>query len=330
MGGFRKATKHESRLRLALSGPSGSGKTYTALRIATALSDKVAVIDTERGSASKYADEFEFDVLEPESFHPQVYIDAIRNAEQDGYEVLIIDSLSHAWVGKDGELELVDRVQQRSRSSNSFAAWREVTPLHNALVDAMLTSRCHIIATMRAKTAYSMDQDERGKTQVRKLGMEPIMRDGIEYEFDVHAMMDMSNTMLVMKSRCKALTGAVIQHPGADVAEILRDWLSGEPVPEQTTSHPSSQSGGGAGETTRPPTADPVDWKAVAKGFTQAELPKALLEACRTYWTAKGLNQDEVREAFRLVRDDYRADPDQCLADMCDLARKATAKEATE
>ena len=330
MGGFRKATKHESRLRLALSGPSGSGKTYTALRIATALSDKVAVIDTERGSASKYADEFEFDVLEPESFHPQVYIDAIRNAEQDGYEVLIVDSLSHAWVGKDGELELVDRVQQRSRSSNSFAAWREVTPLHNALVDAMLTSRCHIIATMRAKTAYSMDQDERGKTQVRKLGMEPIMRDGIEYEFDVHAMMDMSNTMLVMKSRCKALTGAVIQHPGADVAEILRDWLSGEPVPEQTTSHPSSQSGGGAGEATRPPTADPVDWKAVAKGFTQSELPKALFEACRTYWTAKGLNQDEVREAFRLVRDDYHADPDQCLADMSDLARKATAKEATE
>lgn len=82
-------------------------------------------------------------------------------------------------------------------------------------------------------------------------------------------------------------------------------------------------------EATRPPTAE-VDWKAVAKGFTQSELPKALFEACRTYWTAKGLNQDEVREAFRLVRDDYHADPDQCLADMSDLARKATAKEKTE
>lgn len=108
------------------------------------------------------------------------------------------------------------------------------------------------------------------------------------------------------------------------------DMVGGQYTTTETTSHPSSQSGGGAGEATRPPAADPVDWKAVAKGFTQSELPKALYEACRTYWTAKGLNQEEVREAFRLVRDDYRADPDQCLADMSDLARKATAKEETK
>lgn len=106
--------------------------------------------------------------------------------------------------------------------------------------------------------------------------------------------------------------------------------VEGQYTTTETTSHPSSQSGGGAGEATRPPAADPVDWKAVAKAFTQEQLPKALFEACRTHWTAKGMNQDEVREAFRLVRDDYRADPDQCLADMSDLARKATAKEATK
>lgn len=323
MGGFRKATKHESRLRLALSGPSGSGKTYTALRIATALSDKVAVIDTERGSASKYADEFEFDVLEPESFHPQVYIDAIRNAEQDGYEVLIIDSLSHAWVGKDGELELVDRVQQRSRSSNSFAAWREVTPLHNALVDAMLTSRCHIIATMRAKTAYSMDQDERGKTQVRKLGMEPVMRDGIEYEFDVHAMMDMSNTMLVMKSRCKALTGAVIQHPGADVAATLREWLGGEPLPETTTSHPSSQSGGGNGDATRSQAA--ASWSPAEQNRFRAEAmgPKGL-----------GLSNTELKRLLpELAEGKGLSDlgsVDDVLALLRERIETEAAKEATE
>ncbi len=115
--------------------------------------------------------------------------------------------------------------------------------------------------------------------------------------------------------------------PGSGLASA-EDMERALETPE-TTSHPSSQSGGGAGEATRPQTAE-VDWKAVAKGFTQSELPKALLEACRTYWTAKGLNQDEVREAFRLVRDDYRADPDQCLADMSDLARKATAKEETK
>jgi len=109
------------------------------------------------------------------------------------------------------------------------------------------------------------------------------------------------------------------------------DAVGGQYTTTETTPHPSSsQSGGGAGETTRPPAAEPVDWKAVARGFIQSELPKALYEACRTYWTAKGLNQDEIREAFRRVRDDYRADPDQCLADMSDLARKATAKEETK
>src|SRR5690606_13664649 len=101
MAAFRKATKQQSRLRMALIGPSGSGKTYTALRIGSHLGDRIAVIDTERGSASKYADKFEFDVMELDSFHPQKYIDGIKAAEAEGYDVLIIDSLSHAWMGKD-------------------------------------------------------------------------------------------------------------------------------------------------------------------------------------------------------------------------------------
>lgn len=324
---FRKATKYESRLRLALIGPSGSGKTYTALTIATALSPRVALIDTERGSASKYADLFDFDVAELDSFSPDAYIALIRAAQSE-YDVLVIDSLSHAWMGTGGILDQHDKAAKRSR--NSFEAWRDVTPKHNALVDTMLGCKAHLIVTMRAKTEYAVSTDEKGKMKVEKLGLAPVQRDGVEYEFDVVADMDLQNTLIVSKSRCPRLTGAVIHRPGPDVAEILRDWLSGEPVPEQTTSHPSSQSGGGAGEATRPPTADPVDWKAVAKGFTQSELPKALFEACRAYWTAKGLNQDEVREAFVLVRDDYRADPDQCLADMSDLARKATAKEKTK
>ncbi len=118
--------------------------------------------------------------------------------------------------------------------------------------------------------------------------------------------------------------------PGAQRVKVNDDGVIEGDYTTQPTSHPSSQSGGGNGEATRSQAADPVDWKAVAKGFTQSELPKALLEVCQNYWTAKGYTQDQVREAFKLVRDDYRADPDQCLADMGDLARKATTKEATE
>ena len=233
---FQRATKKQSRLRLALIGPSGSGKTYTALRVAQYLGEKVAVIDTERGSASKYADEFTFDTNEPESFHPQKYIDAIREAEEAGYGVLVIDSLSHAWMGKDGALELLDRSVKRSQSGNSFAAWREVTPLHNALVDAMLQSRCHIIVTMRAKTEYILETNDKGKQVPRKVGMAPVQRDGLEYEFDVVADMDLDNNLIVSKTRCKALSGALIPKPGKELADTLLAWLTDGaevPVPAQ-------------------------------------------------------------------------------------------------
>lgn len=240
MATFRKATKQQAKLRMALIGPSGSGKTYTALRIASHLGERVAVIDTERGSASKYADKFEFDVLELDSFHPQRYIEGIQAAEAEGYDVLIIDSLSHAWSGKDGALELVDKAAKRMQSSNTFAAWRDVTPLHNALVDAMLQSRLHLIVTMRAKTEYIVEKDERtGKSVPRKVGLAPIQRDGLEYEFDVVADMDLDNTLIVSKSRCEALSGAVIPKPGEEVADTLKAWLTdGAPIRNTKESHP--------------------------------------------------------------------------------------------
>ena len=230
---FVKATKSRARLRLGLVGPSGSGKTFTALMLAKHMGGRVAVIDTERGSASKYASLFEFDTSEPDEFSPDSYIRTIHEAEAAGYDILIIDSLSHAWMGKGGALEMVDNAAKRSQSGNSFAAWREVTPRHNALVDAILRCNCHVIATLRAKTEYVLEKDERtGKTTPRKVGMAPVQRDGLEYEFDVVADMDLENTLIVSKSRCSELSGKVIPKPGAELAGILKAWLSdGTPAP---------------------------------------------------------------------------------------------------
>ena len=228
---FHKAKKHEAKLRLALDGPSGSGKTYSALAIAAGLGGKVAVIDTERGSASKYADLFDFDVLELDSFHPDRYIAAIGEAAKAGYSVVIIDSLSHAWMGKDGALELVDREAQRSQSKNTYVAWREVTPIQNRLIDTILQAPLHVIATMRSKTAYVVEADAKGKQAPRKVGLEPIQRDGVEYEFDVVGRMDLENALIIQKSRCSALTNGIFPKPGKDVADILLGWLSGDPMP---------------------------------------------------------------------------------------------------
>ena len=224
---FQKASKKLSRLRLSLIGVAGSGKTYTALNIAKHLGGPIAVVDTERGSASKYSDIFDFDVLELESFSPQNYIDAIQAAEEAGYNVLIIDSLSHAWTGKDGALDQVTRATKRSQSGNTFAAWRDVTPMHNAMVEAMLNARVHIITTMRAKTEYVQEKNEKtGKVTVRKVGLAPVQRDGLEYEFDVVADLDQDNNLIIGKTRCPAVAGMVIPRAGKEIAQKLLSWLS--------------------------------------------------------------------------------------------------------
>lgn len=252
---FRKATKQAAKLRMALTGPPGAGKTYTALLLALALAEvtkkKTAVVDTEKGSASKYADLFDFDVLELEgSFHPNRYIEAIRAAEQAGYGQIVIDSLSHAWIGTDGGLDLHDKAVARQKTKNSYTAWADVTPHHNALVQALVQSRCHLIATMRTKVEYAQEKDDRtGKTAIRKIGTAPLMRDGVEYEFDIVGDMDLEHTLVVTKSRCAPLADKVFSKPGADFARPLLAWLGSGPMPavEERGAEPPKSNGNGKG-----------------------------------------------------------------------------------
>jgi len=223
MTGFQKATKHQAKLRMALTGPSGSGKTYTALRMATALGGSIAVIDTEHGSASKYADEFQFDTTELTYFSPDTYIQAIKLAERSGYGVLIIDSLTHAWNAEGGVLDI---------ANGKFGGWKDATPAHNALIQAILSSKLHVIATMRSKTDYAVEVDEKTKRQtVTKLGTAPVQRDGMEYEFDVVGDLDWSHTMRISKTRCRALDGKTMRLPGEDVVEVLQAWLNAGEAP---------------------------------------------------------------------------------------------------
>jgi len=237
---FRKAAKHGAKLRFAVCGPSGSGKTYTLLKLATELGGPIALIDTEHGSASKYADIFEFDVLELDSYDPLRLIEIIDEAAESNYKALCIDSLSHFWIGKDGELEKVDRAARRMQTPNSFAAWKQVTPIHNALIDKIISAPLHILVSMRSKTEWILDRDDRtGKTVPRKVGLAPVMRDGIEYEFDVCGEMDQENTLQVTKSRCPKLSGSVFPKPGRELADALKEWLGCGSAPDQVPQTPS-------------------------------------------------------------------------------------------
>ena len=229
---FTKAVKTQAKLRLAIAGPSGAGKTYTALKIASHLTEqRIALVDTEHGSASKYADDFDFDVLELDPpFHPDRFLSAIREAAKAGYGVIILDSLSHAWNGTGGLLDIVDEIAKRMRTANTFAAWKDAAPLQNKFIDGLIGADIHVIATMRSKQDYIQDTDANGKTRIRKVGMAPVQRDGFEYEFDVFLEMDIENNALVTKTRCSALTGKVFSKPGEEIAATLRTWLHGAPI----------------------------------------------------------------------------------------------------
>lgn len=240
MSTFQKATKQQLKARIGLAGPTGGGKTYSALVFATALVEKtggrIAVIDTENGRARAYSDKFDFDVVELEKpYSPQRYVDLINAAHAEGYEVVVVDSLSHAWADDGGVLDIKDKATERSRDKNSFAAWRHATPEHQKLVNALVYSPIHVIGTMRSKMAYVLEEGDNGKNKVRKVGLQPVQREGLEYEFDLVLDVDLDHMLIASKSRCEQLADAVIRNPNHDptetynAARIFRDWLnSGE------------------------------------------------------------------------------------------------------
>jgi nucleoside-triphosphatase THEP1 len=238
--GFKKATKAAAKLRLGLIGPAGSGKTMTALRVARGLGGRVAVIDTERGSASLYSGEngLDFDVLELDSYEAEHFIGAIKQAEQAGYDVLIIDSLSHAWAGKGGILEFVDQAAKRS-GGGSFSGWRDATPRHNQLVDAILGAKLHVICTLRSKVEHVIEQVN-GRTQVRKVGLQPVQRDGLEYEFTVVGDVTQDHELIITKTRAAWLKDKIIREAGEELGQQLAAWLSdGLPSPVAPAPEPA-------------------------------------------------------------------------------------------
>lgn len=239
---FQSASRKQALLRMTIDGPAGSGKSYTALRFAHILRDtlapggKIAAIDTERGSLSLYAGEspdgkpWHFDVVELTSFSPEKYVEMIQLAGRMGYAVLVIDSLSHAWEGVGGALEIKDRIASTGKS-NDWSAWRQVTPLHTRLIDAILQSPMHVITTMRSRMEYVQETNEQGKVVIRRVGMSPIQRPGMEYEFSLVCDMDVNHILSVSKSRCSAMTDLKVERPGPAFMLPLIQWLQSGVVP---------------------------------------------------------------------------------------------------
>ncbi|MFD3999918.1 ATP-binding protein [Streptomyces rubiginosohelvolus] len=228
---FRPATKDKAKARVAIQGVSGSGKTWTGLSVAHGLSEgqRFAVIDTERGAASLYVgiNGIQFDVLQMQRFDPRDLVKALAAAAQAGYGTVFIDSLSHFWKGTDGTLEQVEKAKSKY-GGNSFAGWKDGTPMQNDMIDALLTYPGHIVVTMRSHTEWVLQENDRGRKEPVAMGMRAEQRKGVEYEFGVVAAMNIDNQLTVLKSRCPSLHKQVLQQPNgaADIAKPLLDWLN--------------------------------------------------------------------------------------------------------
>lgn len=228
---FQRAQRKKAKLRMSIAGISGTGKTWSALEIASGMypKGKIALLDSEAGRGELYGEDFVYDCAQISApFSPRKYIDAIRNAEKSGYDVLVIDSLSHAWVGDGGVLSIVE-----SAGGQFQNGWKRGTPEHNALVEAIVQSKIHIIMTMRSKADYVIEINEKGKNAPRKVGLAPVQRDGLEYEMTIA--MDMSHDHLahVTKDNTQLYDQQFIK-PSKLMGEQIMSWLnSGKDMTEE-------------------------------------------------------------------------------------------------
>ena len=233
---IKEAVREGQWAKMVIAGPSGGGKTFTALQLAKGLTrnGKIVVLDSERGSAKKYAKilgDLKYSVLDLPGFSPETYSGAIKYAVEKGFDTIIVDSMSHSWAGKGGALELVDMAARRSHSGNSFVAWRDVNPLLAEFTDVLLSVPAHVIATVRTKQEYVIVENEKGKKEPKKLGMAPVIRDGFEYEFDISARIDMENNLIIDKTRVEFIHDGVYKKAGFELGRQLRTWYDGgEPI----------------------------------------------------------------------------------------------------
>lgn len=277
---IRQAERRQARGRIALAGTSGSGKTLSSLLIAYGLVEdwtKIALIDTEQGSGELYEGReiagltigrYQYGRITA-PFSPEKYVEAIKACERavGAGGVVILDSTTHAWAAEGGVLDTVDKLAGRG---NKFAAWRDVTPQHNALVEAMLQSPCHIIATIRAKTDYVLEADGNNKMVPKKVGLAPVQRDGFEYEFTVVLDLDANHYAKASKDRTGLFDRQIVL-PTPDLGRQFRAWLEtgapDEPPP------PAGANGARAPAPAAPPPTGPVP--ALATDATKAEIREA-------------------------------------------------------
>ena len=274
---FQKAKREQVWTKILLAGPSGSGKTYTALRLAMGLAKKaggrVAAIDTENGRIRYYADEFDFDDLQLEDHEPEKYIEAINEAVDGGYSVLIIDSATHEW---DYCLDIHNKMP-----GNSYINWAKITPRHDAFMETILQTPIHIIATVRGKDEYVLEE-KNGKQTPKKVGIGFKQRDNTEYNFtvtfnlaqDTHVADAMKDNTHIFEGRYEVLT----EKDGEKIYDWANSGIKAEPKQKPVKAEISP-------EDKLAKAIEMIDSKAkevISLGVSKQDVGSVIMEACGT------------------------------------------------
>jgi len=312
-----KAERKNAKARIACCGPAGAGKTHSALRLAGELGEKILLIDTENHSGEMEAGKpgipeyFVFPIEPP--FDPNKFIEAVKAAEENDFDVVIIDSLSHAWAGSGGLLDQQGKIADRG--TNSFTAWRQITPKHNALVDSMLQSSCHIIATMRSKQEYVIEENERGKKAPKKVGLAPVQREGLEYEFTIVFDIDQkTHTAVSTKDRTSLFPPDSSFVLSNEIGQKIKNWLEagGTPAPEELPAPVKAENK--SAEETSPKVKEGESAEAKEKPLNKAEKNKLVA-------LAKDCGYEDIKKAISLFLGEIdgqitRADANKLAAKM--------------
>lgn len=231
---LESANRKQAKIKMGIQGVSGGGKTMSALLIAFGITqdwNKIAVIDSENKSSHLYAHLGSYKVLNLEPpFTPERYIQAMDICEQAGIEVIILDSISHEWEGRGGILDI-----HANMAGNSFTNWAKLTPRHNSFVERMLQSNCHIIATIRSKQDYVLNE-KNGKQIPEKVGLKGVTRDGMDYEFTLVLEVDIKHNAIATKDRTGVFVGKPEFRITMDTGRIISDWCNEGATSEQIKS----------------------------------------------------------------------------------------------
>lgn len=228
---FAPPKSTDAYLRMGVEGGPGAGKTWTSLAIAQALAagggaDKIAVIDSD-GGAVKFRNYFDFSTYRLFDNHPDHYVSALRAAEAAGFKVVVVDSGSLAWSGTGGAKSLVD---QFKAGNNDFSGWKEVSPIFKRFLDTLDDVQMHVLVTLRLKTEWVMEKNDRGKVVPVNVGLEADFGKEGHYKFDVIMRMNADNDGYIWKSRFPDVQNKSFPKPGAELAHQLAGWLTANPV----------------------------------------------------------------------------------------------------